>query len=105
VFPDPGLQGEISGRVEGDQIGFPMAFIRGDGEVSLRGDFFQSVERFDPFKNRWVELRGIGFPREKGGGQVVGGSFGENEEIGPQTVQGSFESAANRISDDQSEKD
>ena len=105
VFPDPGLQGEISGRVEGDQIGFPMAFIRGDGEVSLRGDFFQSVERFDPFKNRWVELRGIGFPREKGGGQVVGGSFGENEEIGPQTVQGSFESATNRIPDDQCKKD
>jgi len=32
-------------------------------------------------------------------------SFGEDEEIGPQTIQGGFESAANRISDDQSEKD
>ena len=35
----------------------------------------------------------------------MGGSFGENEEIGPQTVQGSFESATNRIPDDQCKKD
>jgi hypothetical protein len=45
-----------------------MAFIRGDGEVALEGDFFQPRERFDLFKNRWVNLRGVGFPREKGGG-------------------------------------
>jgi len=53
-----------------------MAFIRGDGEVSLRRDFFQTVERFDSFKNRWVELRGVGLPCQEGGGQVVGSSFG-----------------------------
>jgi hypothetical protein len=35
----------------------------------------------------------------------VGSSFGEDEKIGPQAIQGGFESAANRISDDQSEKD
>jgi hypothetical protein len=34
----------------------------------------------------------------------VGDSFGEDEKIGPQTIQGGFESAANRISDDQSEE-
>jgi hypothetical protein len=82
-----------------------MAFIRGDGEVALEGDFFQTGESFDLFKNRWVKLRGVGFPCKKGGGQVVGSSFGEDEKIGPQTIQGGFESAANRISDDQSEKD
>lgn len=76
MFPNPGLQGEISGRIEGDQVGFPMAFIRGDGEVSLGGDFFQSGERFDSFKNRWVELRGVGFPCQESGSQVVGDSFG-----------------------------
>ena len=105
VFSDPGLQGEISGRIEGDQVCFPMAFIRGDGEVSLRGDFFQSGERFDSFKNRWVELRGIGFSCEQGGGQVVGDSFGKDEEIGPQTVQGGFKSSTNRIPHDQCKKD
>ena len=35
----------------------------------------------------------------------MGDSFGEDEKIGPQAIQGGFESAANRISDDQSEKD
>jgi hypothetical protein len=35
----------------------------------------------------------------------VGSSFGEDEKIGPQTVEGGFESTANRISNDQSEKD
>ena len=82
-----------------------MAFIRGDGKVALEGDFFQPGESFDLFKNRWVELRSVGFPCQEGGSQVVGDSFGEDEEIGPQTIQGGFESAANRISDDQSEKD
>jgi hypothetical protein len=53
-----------------------MAFIRGDGEVSLGGDFFQTGERLDSFKNRWVELRGVGFPCQEGGSQVVGDSFG-----------------------------
>lgn len=53
-----------------------MAFIRGDGEVSLGGDFFQTGQRFDSFKNRWVELRGVGLPCQEGGGQVVGDSFG-----------------------------
>ena len=24
--------------------------------------FFGSIKRFDFFKNRWVELRGVGFP-------------------------------------------
>jgi hypothetical protein len=62
------LQGEISGRIEGDQVGFAMVFIRGDGEVALEGDFFHPGESFDLFKNRWVKLRGVGFPREKGGG-------------------------------------
>ena len=76
MFADPRLKSEIGGRIEGDQIGFPMAFIRGDGEVSLRRDFFQSGERFDSFKNRWVELRGVGFPCQEGGSQVVGSSFG-----------------------------
>jgi hypothetical protein len=45
-----------------------MAFIRGDGKVALEGDFFQPGESFDLFENRWVKLRGVGFPREKGGG-------------------------------------
>jgi hypothetical protein len=45
-----------------------MAFIRGDGEVALEGNFFQPGERFDLFKNRWVDRSGVGFPREKGGG-------------------------------------
>ena len=76
VFADPRLKSEIGGRVEGDQIGFPMALIRGDGEVSLGRDFFYPGERFDLFKNRWVELRGVGFPCKKGSGQVVGDSFG-----------------------------
>ena len=76
VFADPRLKSEIGGRVEGDQIGFPMAFIRGDGEVSLSRDFFYPGKRFDLFKNRWVELRGVGFPCQEGSGQVVGDSFG-----------------------------
>ena len=76
MFSDPRLQGEIGGRFECDQIGFPMAFIRGDGEVSLGRDSFHPGERFDLFKNRWVELRGVGFPCKKGSGQVVGDSFG-----------------------------
>ena len=82
-----------------------MAFIRGDGKVSLGGDIFQTGERFDLFKNRWVELRGVGLPCEQGGCQVVGSSFVSDKEISPQTVEGGFESTANRISDDQSEKD
>jgi hypothetical protein len=53
-----------------------MAFIRGDGEVSLGRDFFYPGKRFDLFKNRWVELRSVGFPCKKGSGQVVGDSFG-----------------------------
>jgi hypothetical protein len=53
-----------------------MAFIRGDGEVSLGRDFFYPGEKLDLFKNRWVELRGVGFPCKKGSGQVVGDSFG-----------------------------
>ena len=76
MFADPRLKSEIGGRFEGDQIGFPMAFIRGDGEVSLGRDSFHPGERFDLFKNRWVELRGVGFPCKKGSGQVVGDSFG-----------------------------
>lgn len=82
-----------------------MAFIRGNGKVALGGDFFQAGERFDSLKNRWVELRGIGFPGQKGGGEVVGDSFGEDEEIRSQTIEGGFEATANRIADDQSEKD
>jgi len=104
VFPDPWLEGEISGGVEGDQVGFAMAFVRGDGEVALEGDFFQPGEGFDLFENRWVDLSGVGFPCKKGGGQVMGDSFGQDKEISPQAVEGGFKSAANRISDDQSEK-
>jgi hypothetical protein len=82
-----------------------MAFIRGDGEVSLRRDLFQSVERCDLLESRWVELRGIGFPGEQGGGQVMGDSLGKDDEIGAQTIQGGFESVTNRITDDQYKKD
>ena len=72
--------------------------------MALEGDFFHPGEGFDLFENRWVDLSVVGFPCKKGGGQVMGDSFGQDKEISPQTVEGGFESAANRISDDQSEK-
>jgi len=105
VFANPRLECEIGGGVEGDEIRFAMASIRGDREVSLGRNFFHSRERYDLLVNRWIDLRGVRFPGKKGGSQVVGNSLWQDKEVGSQTVEGGLESAADGIPDDQRKED
>jgi len=82
-----------------------MALVRGDGEGALGTDAFDASEGAKKGDDGGIQGRGAGFAREKGGSEVVGDGAGQDDEVGPQAVEGVFEALLDGLAEDEGKED
>ena len=103
--PDPGQDGDVVLRIEGDELGLPVALVRFNREGALGGDCFDTGNFPKDGKDAGIERGRARLTREQGGGEVVGDTLGQDEDVRPQTVEGVLQSRLDGLAEHQGQED